>query len=558
VTLVKSETFTPPAGTEAEIEAVYEGLTGKIAVKYKVSMKSLRGYWEADPKYPEIPAHSDPRGIMVYFRAVTDDPENDSTRTFTWEFQNEDNSYTTREGAEVPHFYPKMGRYGVTLTVKDKWGNSDETHDAVTIEEERVEEAQKEPVKEEAPKEEEKAFATPLGYANMYKGKGGTQPGTIFVERYDWVTPMGKRGGFSETPMQTWNYVRVGYFNAAWCLKTAPIEKGTAFNPGYLIYYSDADKSIHYAVLGKGEAPAKAGVGGKAKPDYSHSGIINESRGKVVKESIIITEVFPRSFKIAWEDLEGNKWSATVWKYADRGGGFVQGYSDVKCLGKISKEEKALADSITKDIQDMLAAEEGDEAGTGELEMLVEEEVQKMTAEEKKADAKKEAEEQKKAADDTKKEEEAQQKAAEKIKEAVKTKIKTGKTAALPAAVAPPAGGGPQGIDWMAMGEGTGSSRYRDGDWVVEYQYYVYCRSTRPVPFLAFVTVSWSMLGIMQGKKTGNAIIDSQGRHVDTTATDHNRMDIWQCRVFHGKVTRTSPKYGKETSYYVNGIEQRR
>lgn len=551
VALVTSESFTPSSGTEAEIEAAYEGLTGKIVVKYKISMKSLRGYWETDPKYPEIPANSDPRGILVYFRAVTDDPENDNTRTFSWEFQNEDNSYTAREGVEVSHFYSKTGRYGVTLTVKDKWGNSDETHDAVTIEEERVEEAKGEPVKEEEQKEPEKAFETPQGFANIYKSKGGSQPATVTIGRYDWITPMGKRGGFTDTPMQTWNYVRVGYFNADWCLKTGPIEKGTTFNPGYLIYYSDADKSIHYAVLGKGETPVKAGVGGKAKPDYSHSGIIGESAGKVVKESIIITEVFPRSFKISWEDLEGNKWTATVWKYADRGSGFVQGYSDVKCLGKISKEEKALADAIAKDLQEMLAAEGSGFDDLKELEELVEEEVQKMTAEEKAADAKTAAAEQQKAAEEKKKDDEAQQKAAEKIKEVVKAKIKSGMTAA-----APPAGGVSPAIDWMAMGQGSGSASYREGEWTVQYEYYTYCHATRPVPFLAFVTVAWTNLGLRSNR--GNVIVDGQGRYVNTTATDHNRMDMWQCRVFHGKVTRTSQRFGQQTSYYVKGIEQRR
>jgi len=560
VSLVKPESFTPPAGSEAEVEAAYEGLSGKIAVKYKIAMKSLRGYWETDPKYPEIPANSDPRGVLVYFRAVTDDPENDSTRTFTWEFQNEDNSYTAREGIEVPHFYTKMGRYGVTLTVKDQWGNSDETHDAVTIEEERVEEAKEEPVKEAVQKEPEKGFETPQGYANMYKGKGGAQPATIIVGRYDWVTPMGKRGGFTETPAQTWNYVRVGHFNPDWCLKTGPIEKGTAFNPGYLIYYSDAEKAIHYAVLGKGDAPAKAGVGGKAKPDYSHSGIISESAGNVVKESIIITEVFPRSFKISWDDIEGNKWSATVWKYADRGGGFVQGYADVKCLGKISKEEQALADSITKDLQEMLTSEKGGFGDLKELEALVEEEVQKMTAEEKAADAKKEAELQKKTAVEQKKADEVQQKAAEKIKEAVKTKIKTGMTAAAPqppkpaVAAVPPSGGAPQGIDWMAMGTGSGSASYRDGESTVHYEYYTYCHATRPVPFLAFVTVAWTNLGLRSNR--GNVIVDGQGRYADSTGTDHNRMGLWQCRVFHGKVTRTSRRFGQQTSYYVKGIQQ--
>ncbi|NQT33303.1 MAG: hypothetical protein HQ594_06505 [Candidatus Omnitrophica bacterium] len=319
VTLTETESYTLTGEEKAVVEAVYEDQKAEFEFEIKLALKDLGAYWEIDPKEPEIALGSEPHGVEVTFRAITDDPENNDKRKFEWTFQKEDASYDEGvTGPEVKRFYSELGQYSVLLKVTDEWGNVDEEHETITVEEEYLDEMPEELEEDvEDEDEEEKPFETPSGQANVYKGKlSGSK---LTVERYDWKTPIGKDAGFVRA--RFWNYLNVGYFEEGACLKTGKIEKGTAFNPGYLIYYNSIDKSIHYAVLGASPEIIYAGSVGKEKGDYSHAGVISESN-KAIKETIKITSAKSRSFKVSWEDAEGGQWSVIVNKYG--------GYKDVK------------------------------------------------------------------------------------------------------------------------------------------------------------------------------------------------------------------------------------
>ena len=317
VTLKDKKSFTPEQEYVA-ISAVYEDMEDMVEIELQIELEDLRAYWETDPKKPEIKADSDPYGIEVTFRAITDDPANDEKRKITWEFQTEDSSYENMEGYEVKRFYSEMGVYGVTITVEDQWGNEDITHDTIAIEAEYVEE-EIDSEEEQAEEDEDNPFVTPEGYANIYKGTLDSKTKKLTVGRYDWETPLNKKAGFAEEPSEIWNYNSVGYFNEDSCLKTGLIESGTAHNPGYLIYYSESHNSIGYAVLGTGQKTIISSAFVKEKPNYSHLGFIYQSKGKVRKDSIKITEVLTRGFKIFWLSPEGGECSATITKYAEAG-----------------------------------------------------------------------------------------------------------------------------------------------------------------------------------------------------------------------------------------------
>ena len=329
ISLTEAESYTPEPGTVVTVRAEYEGKKAEIDIPLELALRDLKAYWETAPALPEIPFDSDPHGIEVTFRATTGDPDNNDKREFKWTFQKEDGSYEEVYGFEVKRFYSELGVYGVLLTVTDEWGNVDEEHETIAIEEEYMEEDMPEE-NEEIEVEEGLKFETPTGNMNVYKGE--LNGGGLAVERYDWKTPLNKDAGFVKGAY--FDYTNVGYFNPSTCLYTGPIEKGTAFNPGYLIYYGNSDKSLHYAVLGTGQDTKVSSVFVKDKNDYSHSGTISESYGKVRKDSIKITKVSPRGYDISWTDTDGFKWSATVNKYG--------GYTDVECLA--SDEDQTFGD----------------------------------------------------------------------------------------------------------------------------------------------------------------------------------------------------------------------
>ncbi|MFH1878621.1 MAG: PKD domain-containing protein, partial [Candidatus Omnitrophota bacterium] len=160
VSLAGTRSYTPSGDEKVRVKASYGDSAATVDIKVQRALSDLRSYWKIDPEYPVIPLNSDPRGIMVTFTAITDDPGNNDKRDFKWQFEKEDGS-EKKTGQVVNVFYKGSGQYGILLTVTDGWGNEDEEHDTIVIEEEYPEEDRTE---EERPdkegQDEEKPFVT--------------------------------------------------------------------------------------------------------------------------------------------------------------------------------------------------------------------------------------------------------------------------------------------------------------------------------------------------------------------------------------------------------------
>ena len=375
VTLSETTSYTPSGNETVTVKGTYEESSDEIEITVELELEDLGSYWETDPKYPEIPAESDPRGIMVNFKVLTDDPSNNHKRKIKWLFSKGGGVEAEMEGEEVQVFYPEMGQYGVLLTVTDAWGNIDEEHDTIVIEEEDIEEVEEEEAVEEV-EEKEKLFETPTGQKNMYRALYSGNNAELLVKRYDWKTPLNKKASFVEG--KHWRYPDAGYFNESTCLKTGPIASGTVFNPGYLIYYDANSKGIRYSVLGTGQETIHSSVFVKEKPDYSHSGLIRESIDTSKPESIRITDVLSRSFRVAWTGKDGKEYIAIVWKYDDHGGYTFEGT-------KVTEPVSLLVKEVTAELSEMYGGERDQWMEDKELISMVEKEIKRIFGEEQRS-----------------------------------------------------------------------------------------------------------------------------------------------------------------------------